>query len=59
MAAELEESFPGVEIKQIPSSGGVFDVKVDGKLVFSKKAVGRHAEPGEVVQLIKQGGQSG
>jgi hypothetical protein len=31
----------------------VFEVKVDGSLVFSKKALGRHAEPGEVVRLIR------
>ncbi len=32
----------------IPSTGGVFDVTVNGELVFSKQEVGRHAEPGEV-----------
>ena len=37
----------------IPSSGGVFDVVVNGELVFSKKAVGRHAEPGEVQAAIR------
>ncbi len=37
-----------------PSSGGVFEVMVDGKLVFSKKALGRHAEPGEILELIRQ-----
>jgi len=42
-----------VEIKLIPSSGGVFDVTVDGRLVFSKKALGRHAAQGEVVGLLK------
>lgn len=36
----------------IPSSGGVFEVKVDGRLVFSKKQLGRHAQPGEVLGLI-------
>jgi hypothetical protein len=36
----------------------VFDVRVDGKLVFSKKQQGRHAKPGEVVALI-QGGEQG
>jgi len=35
----------------------VFEVTVDGKLVFSKKALGRHARPGEVMGLI--GAQSG
>lgn len=34
------------------SSGGVFEVTVNGKLVFSKKELGRHALPGEIVQLI-------
>lgn len=51
--AELQKAFPGIETKLIPSSGGVFDVIVDGKLVFSKRAVGRHARPGEVVDLLK------
>jgi selenoprotein W-related protein len=30
-------------------SKGVFDVTVDGELVYSKKGEGRHAEPGEVL----------
>ncbi len=34
--------------KLIPGTGGVFDVWVNGELIFSKAAVGRHAEPGEV-----------
>ena len=34
--------------KLIPGAGGVFDVTVNGELVFSKHEVGRHAEPGEV-----------
>lgn len=38
----------------IESSGGVFEVDVDGRRVFSKKAQGRHAEPGEIVRLIRQ-----
>jgi selenoprotein W-related protein len=37
----------------IESSGGVFDVSVDGQPVFSKKQVGRHALPGEVLRLIR------
>lgn len=37
----------------VRSSGGVFDVSVDGERVFSKKEVGRHAVPGEVVGLIR------
>lgn len=36
------------------SSGGVFEVAVDGQLIFSKKALGRHAEPGEILTLMAQ-----
>jgi len=32
----------------------VFEVEVDGKRVFSKKALRRHSAPGEIVRLIKE-----
>ena len=38
----------------IPSSGGVFEVTVNGEKVFSKKAQGRHAEPGEVRAAVER-----
>ncbi len=37
----------------VRSSGGVFDVEVDGEAVFAKKTEGRHAVPGEIVSLIR------
>ncbi len=37
----------------IPSRGGVFEVTVDGDLVYSKKATGRHAEYEEVAAPIR------
>ena len=40
------------KISLIPGQGGVFEVKVDDKLIFSKIQLGRHAEPGEVVRLM-------
>ncbi len=52
MAAELAEVYPGCEVQLIDGSGGVFEVVVDGDLVFSKMALGRHAEEGEVLRLI-------
>jgi selenoprotein W-related protein len=39
-------------LRLIPSSGGVFEVVVNGKNVFSKKELGRHAEPGEVLSAL-------
>ncbi len=47
-------AFPGVTVKLVPSSGGVFDVAVDGRVVFSKHEAGRHARPGEVVDLVRR-----
>jgi selT/selW/selH-like putative selenoprotein len=46
--------FPDAEVQLEKSSGGTFEVTVDGKLVFSKRALGRHAKPGEVVELIRK-----
>jgi predicted Rdx family selenoprotein len=39
----------------IPSSGGRFEVAVDGAPVYSKAATGRHAAAGEVARRIKEG----
>ena len=33
---------------------GVFDVTVDGESLYSKATTGRHADPGEVLQLFKE-----
>jgi selenoprotein W-related protein len=38
----------------VPSRGGVFEVDVDGRRVFSKKEMGRHAEPGEALVAVTQ-----
>jgi selenoprotein W-related protein len=40
-------------LKIIPSGGGKFEVTVNGDLVYSKLATGRHANRGEVRGLIK------
>ena len=38
----------------VPSAKGRFEVSLDGELVFSKAALGRHARPGEVVDLVRE-----
>lgn len=47
----LEAQIESVQL--ILSSGGRFEITVNGELVFSKKALGRHAAPGEVYRLVK------
>jgi len=51
LAVELKRKLD-VDATLVPGSGGVFDVTVDGKLVFSKKKVGRFPEEGEVLGLL-------
>jgi selenoprotein W-related protein len=43
----------GVDSELIPSSGGVYEIFVDGKKVFSKKELGRFPEEGEIVRLVR------
>ena len=38
----------------IRGDGGIFDVKIDGRVCFSKHESGRYPEPGEVLALIAQ-----
>ena len=48
---EFEHEVSGLTL--VPSRGGVFEVLVDGELVFSKKKTGRHADYDEVLALVR------
>ena len=53
MAVELEKEF-GVEVRLIRGGGGIYDVTVDGAVVFSKSRTGRFPDPGEVEGTIRR-----
>ncbi len=36
-----------------PGPRGIFDVAVNGELIFSKHATGRHAHTGELLELFE------
>lgn len=36
----------------IPSRGGRFEVTKDGKAIFEKSKLDRHARPGEILSLL-------
>lgn len=40
------------ELRFITGGSGVFDVVVDGEMIYSKGETGRHANDGEVLQLF-------
>jgi selenoprotein W-related protein len=51
----LNEFEPDIEsLTLVPSDGGRFEVSVNEKLLYSKLQTHRHAEPGEVVGLVKK-----
>lgn len=42
------------KIVLVPSEGGRFEVTVNGQLLYSKLQTKRHAEPGEVLGLVRK-----
>ncbi|MDH3944859.1 MAG: Rdx family protein [Anaerolineae bacterium] len=38
----------------VVSDGGRYEFSVNGDLIFSKKQLGRHAEDGEVIGLLRK-----
>ena len=40
------------ELRLVPGSKGIFDVVVNGDMIFRKDDVDRHANPGEVLALF-------
>jgi selenoprotein W-related protein len=49
----LTRHFPLIsEFALVPATGGVFEVKVGDELVFSKKALDRFPEEGELEKLV-------
>ena len=49
---ELNNEFDA-NVELIASAGGVYEIVVDGKNIFSKKTLNRFPDDGEIVGLIK------
>jgi selenoprotein W-related protein len=49
---EWEESVGTVEV--VTGDGGIFDVHVDGDLVFTKSMLGRYPDPDDVLPLLRE-----
>jgi selenoprotein W-related protein len=45
-----EDRISGITL--IPGWNGVFEVVMDGTLIFSKTRLGRHAQAGELVKIV-------
>jgi predicted Rdx family selenoprotein len=42
------------ETRLLHGTNGIFDVAVDGEMLYSKFDMGRHANPGEVLDLFRE-----
>lgn len=49
---EFEEDIDSITL--VPSEGGRFELSVNDRLLYSKLETHRHAEPGEVVGLVRK-----
>jgi selenoprotein W-related protein len=40
-------------LELVPGRGGIFDVHLDGELLFTKKMIGRYPQPDDVLPLLR------
>jgi selenoprotein W-related protein len=55
IAQELLTTFEGEigELALVPGTGGIFEVRADGELLWSRAERGRFPEPSELKQLVR------
>jgi len=55
MAQELLTTFENElgELALVPGTGGIFEVRVDGEVIFSRSQEGRFPESKELKQLVR------
>jgi selenoprotein W-related protein len=50
----LDEFKPDIQsLTLVPGTGGVFEVSVNGKNIYSKKQTGQFPEPEEIVKAVR------
>ena len=52
MRERFEKNYPDATYELVPSSGGVFEITVDGDLKWSKKAENRFPTDEEVENIV-------
>ena len=51
---ELKKNL-GADIDLVAGANGVFDISLDGKMIYSKFEQGRFPQPDDIIKLIKEG----
>ena len=49
---EHEDEIASIEV--VLGDGGIFDVHVDGALVFTKSMLGRYPDPDDVLPVVRE-----
>jgi selenoprotein W-related protein len=52
LAAAISDSF-GVQTELIKGKNGIFDVVVDGNLIYSKHEIGRFPQNDEILKMLR------
>ncbi|MBF0258392.1 MAG: Rdx family protein [Desulfamplus sp.] len=53
----MKTDYPDADITLLKGSGGIFDIKCNGKIIYSKKNIEgkRFPNPGEITSLMASG----
>jgi selenoprotein W-related protein len=51
---EIRNAYNDADVLAVPGTGGVFDVEVDGKIIFSKHKENRFPEENEIITLLQE-----
>jgi selenoprotein W-related protein len=49
----LKKNFD-LDIELVAGSNGIFDVSLDGKIIYSKSEQGRFPQPADIIKIIKE-----
>ncbi|KAA3613976.1 MAG: SelT/SelW/SelH family protein [Calditrichaeota bacterium] len=53
MKAAIENKITNISIELIKSSGGVFEIVFNDRLIYSKKQTGRFPEESQIIGLLE------
>jgi len=54
LAEQLRSRYDNIEVELIKSSGGAFEIRREGELIFSKLQIGRFPESEEVIEALNE-----
>lgn len=53
MQGPIGTRHPIEQVALVPGGKGIFEVRRDGTVIFSKKVEGRHPKPGEILAMVQ------